>query len=277
MFPWWYATAKVALSGNLRREDFQLFDKGKPQVISQFSVEKGGIRGGAQEIPSEDAVPKKPTGPVIPERYVAYLFDDVHLAFADLARARTAAIHYFMTSLQATDPVAVFTTSGQNTLDFTVDRTDLMSTLNNLRPRPIASGAGTECPDVSYYQADLIQNKNDQQALQAATLEAQACNPLPSSPQASGTAQQQSSAGQSQQAVYQSIAQAAASRAIASGRSGDTPGSRGSRNCHPQSLDYARSTNHCPYFSRLPGNGGNPDGDRDYGPGGALECDHQLH
>src|SRR6478672_4047477 len=26
--------------GNLRQEDFQLFDKGKPQLISRFSVEK---------------------------------------------------------------------------------------------------------------------------------------------------------------------------------------------------------------------------------------------
>ena len=28
--------------GTLQKEDFQLFDKGKPQVISRFSVEKAG-------------------------------------------------------------------------------------------------------------------------------------------------------------------------------------------------------------------------------------------
>src|ERR1700677_1263268 len=30
--------------GNLHKEDFQLFDKGKPQVISQFSVEQPGAQ-----------------------------------------------------------------------------------------------------------------------------------------------------------------------------------------------------------------------------------------
>src|ERR1700722_2611568 len=29
--------------GNLRQEDFQVFDKGKPQVISQFEVEQPGV------------------------------------------------------------------------------------------------------------------------------------------------------------------------------------------------------------------------------------------
>ena len=28
--------------GTLQKEDFQLFDKGKPQVISKFSIEKAG-------------------------------------------------------------------------------------------------------------------------------------------------------------------------------------------------------------------------------------------
>jgi VWFA-related protein len=34
--------AKGHAVGNLHKEDFQLFDKGKPQVISQFSVEQPG-------------------------------------------------------------------------------------------------------------------------------------------------------------------------------------------------------------------------------------------
>ncbi len=50
---------------------------------------------------------------------------------------------------------------------------------------------GSECPDISYYMADLIQNKNDQTALQAAAQEVLAtCDPPPPGPQTQATAQQ---------------------------------------------------------------------------------------
>ena len=37
--------------GNLRQEDFQLFDRGKPQVISRFSVERPGIPAASPRMP----------------------------------------------------------------------------------------------------------------------------------------------------------------------------------------------------------------------------------
>ncbi len=66
--------------GNLHKEDFQVFDKGKPQVISQFEVEQPGTliakaRQTSDEnsdvsaaVPSSDAGPK----PDVPERFIAY-------------------------------------------------------------------------------------------------------------------------------------------------------------------------------------------------------------
>ena len=39
--------------GTLKQEDFQLFDRGKPQIISRFIVERPGMPGG------KDARPKK--------------------------------------------------------------------------------------------------------------------------------------------------------------------------------------------------------------------------
>jgi VWFA-related protein len=179
--------------GNLRQEDFQVFDKGKPQVITQFEVEQPGAL--AAKVPREsvensgdtlaaETSPSPGNAPPAPERFVAYLFDDVHLEFGDLARVREAAERHLAT-LRPTDRAAIFTTSGQTTLDFTDDHAQLHATLLRLQPRPIARGFGQDCPDISYYQADLIINKSDPQATQVAIQDAIACSPPPPSNAAS--------------------------------------------------------------------------------------------
>jgi len=110
----------------------------------------------------------------MPERYVAYVFDDVHLTFGDLARVRDATDRH-LASLEAVDRAAIFSTSGQTNLDFTDDHDKLHQTLLRLQPRPISRSQVRDCPDISYYMADMIQNRSDSQALDAATLEAMAC------------------------------------------------------------------------------------------------------
>ena len=162
--------------GTLKQDDFQVFDKGKPQVITKFSVEKSGRPITAEQVntnPAEatgDAAAAMP----IPEHYTGYVFDDIHLIFSDLARVCDAADRH-VASLASTDRAAIFTTSGQTTLDFTDDRQKLHETLLQLRPRPVVSSPVGECPEVDYYLADAILNKNDQQAFAAATQEAMVC------------------------------------------------------------------------------------------------------
>src|SRR5580700_5811074 len=156
--------------GTLHKEDFEIFDKGKPQVITQFEVEQpGDLTAKARQNSEEnanDGIPGEPPSsspastPAIPERFVAYLFDDVHLEFGDLARVREAAEHHFST-LRPTDRAAIFTTSGQTILDFTDDQAKLHEALLRLQPRPIAGSFLRDCPEISYYQADLIVNKDD--------------------------------------------------------------------------------------------------------------------
>jgi VWFA-related protein len=161
--------------GNLKQEDFQLFDSKKQQVITKFAVEQPGTQVAHEEKTSQARPDEAPAKlPSVPERYVAYLFDDVHLKSGDLMQARNAADHH-LASLEPTDRAAIFTTSGQTALDFTDDHTKLHQTLFHLQPRPIAGSGVKDCPDVTYYMADLIQNKNDPQALQVATLDALAC------------------------------------------------------------------------------------------------------
>src|SRR5215472_1298491 len=165
--------------GNLHKEDFQVFDNREPQVISQFSVEQPGAQVAMESKNSEPSPGEAPTPsdkgktPDVPERFIAYVFDDVHIQFGDLAQARVAANRYLDT-LRPTDRVAIFSTSGQTMQDFTDDPAQLHATLQRLQPRPVTS-AGTRCPDVSYYMGDLIQNKHDDRALSVATQDTLNC------------------------------------------------------------------------------------------------------
>ena len=159
--------------GNLKKEDFELFDKGKPQAITQFVVEQPG--------PKQESAPASASGssnatpvPIAPNHFVAYVFDDMHAEFGDLARVRDAAERH-MATLAATDRAAIWTTSGQGNVDFTDDRAVLHKALAALQPRPMARNTSTECPDISYYMADLIENQHDPIALQVATSDALGC------------------------------------------------------------------------------------------------------
>ena len=203
--------AKGNAVGTLHKEDFQLFDNRKPQVISQFAVEQPGTRVAMEQktqqaLPGETPPPsEKP--PSVPESYTAYLFDDVHLSFGDLATARKAAERR-LDSAPPTDRVAIFSTSGQTTLDFTDDHAKLLAALRNLQPRPIARSGTYECPDVTYYMADLIQNQQESVAIQVATVDAITCLSLPTQ-----TAQQ----AQAAVLTAQSMVRAEATRQLAIG------------------------------------------------------------
>jgi VWFA-related protein len=191
-------------TGTLQKEDFQLLDKGKPQVISKFSLEKSAGRK-VDAPPSDGPVqvsPREPAPPLAPDRYVAYVFDDLHLNFGDLAQARTAAERHLAESLTSASRAAIFTTSGHPSLDFTDDIAKLKDTLLRIQPASTPTMISTGCPSISYYQADLIRDKNDPMALQAATLDAIGCahmNP------------------QTDMSIAQTMAQSEASRVVALG------------------------------------------------------------
>jgi VWFA-related protein len=164
--------------GTLRQEDFQLFDKGKPQVISKFSVEKsGGVAIARTPVTAGGRMPEQSAAPevIAPDHFVGLLFDDIHMSAADVVAARTAAQTFVGSGLGPADRAAIFTTSGQTTLDFTGDRDALNNTLLKLSARPIANDPTEVCPFISFYMADQIVNKGDQQALNLAIALVIAC------------------------------------------------------------------------------------------------------
>jgi VWFA-related protein len=189
--------------GTLKKEDFQLFDKGKPQTIVRFSIEKSDGRTVALEAEAADPeadknAPKSPA-PVQASRFTAYVFDDMNTPFGDLARARQAAIRYLNESMNPVDRAAVFTTSGLTSLDFTEDREKLAETMNRIMPRSRKITQTRPCPDVEEYSADLIVNRNDPIALTAAARDAIACGLVdPTDPNAMQTARQLAQAAATQ-------------------------------------------------------------------------------
>jgi len=162
----------------LTKESFRLFDKGKLQEIDRFTVERPGsaqAQAAKQQRTSGEAVRAAATPVATPQRFIGYLFDDIHLEVADLINVRAAAERHIETQLQPADRAAILTTSGRGNLDFTDDREQIRNGLARLAPHPIARSIGQQCPDISYYQADFILNKDDAQALDAAIAEVIAC------------------------------------------------------------------------------------------------------
>ncbi len=171
--------------GTLHEDDFQVFDKGKPQIITRFAIEKPS----APPIPAavgtaidENGAAKdagKPGGTLastpLASQFVAYVFDDVHLKASDLLPAREAADRHLAGSMGPASRAAIYTTSGQVMLNFTDDHDLLHKTLMRVLPlNNMQDGAG--CSDLSGYWADAIINQSDAQATQAAQDEYLACS-----------------------------------------------------------------------------------------------------
>ena len=165
--------------GGLAKEDFQIFDGGAPQKITQFFAEHLGGTG-SQPVTPAQAPPAENEERI----YTVYLFDDLHISQSNLMLARDAASRHFA-ELDPVERVAIFTTSGQRGIDFTLDRDKLRQIVAKIKP--LDSG-GPTCPKLTYYQADLIRN-HDEKTLDAATADALICE-FNGNPKAANAARQ---------------------------------------------------------------------------------------
>jgi VWFA-related protein len=154
--------------GSLRQEDFQLSDKGKAQVVARFSIETSGSAAAkAPPPPDQDAsapqpaaTPAEPPKPVLPSRYVAYFFDDIHTKPGDLLQGRQAANRQIGDTLDPNTRAGIFTTSGRTTQDFTGDIGKLHAAINRIQPWERGLDKNHDCPAISYYVADYLIDKS---------------------------------------------------------------------------------------------------------------------
>jgi VWFA-related protein len=177
---------KGKIVGNLKKEDFRLFDNRKPQTISHFSTETPTSRpvGVQPEQKAASATAEEMVGapaavPITrPSNFVALLFDDSDLTWPDLMRARKSAENYVTKAMQPMDRVALYTVSGQDQVDFTDDKEKIQKAMSGLQQRrtsPLSPDGSGECPNINYYEADQIMNQNNSEALYVATQDALNC------------------------------------------------------------------------------------------------------
>jgi VWFA-related protein len=161
--------------GNLTKEDFQLFDQGKPRVITSFTAdvkEANRADGGNPESTDQPSGGKAP-GNSAPLDFTLFLFDDRNLKAGELAQVKEAAARQ-IDRLRTTDRVALLTTSDVEISAFTEDREQLREALKKVHLQPQNGPGVTQCPHVSYYMAELMLSGSTE-AQQAAAAEASQC------------------------------------------------------------------------------------------------------
>jgi VWFA-related protein len=169
---------------DLKKEDFQVLDNGKPRTVSGFLAELHGRSEAAavSHAPSVNLNNPQPKTEVLPARITVFLFDDMHLSIEDLVHVRAAGGKVLAAAVTGTDMAAVVSISGRVNTGLTRDVAKLQEALTKLHPQNIYRMDGTECPSIDYYQADLIENKHDPVAIQDGNRKFANCNPAVSRP-----------------------------------------------------------------------------------------------
>jgi VWFA-related protein len=171
--------AKGQAVGDLHKEDFRLSDDGKPQEITSFAVEvskpQPAAAAPAEAAPaapaSTTAVAPPPPAAALPQRFIAFFFDDLHATVDDYRRTRDAAGRY-LTTVRPQDYVALFTASGTHQVDFTSDQKKLQDALLRLKPLAHRSGG---CPEIDEFEAYMVETQRSSDVLAVLHDEALQC------------------------------------------------------------------------------------------------------
>jgi VWFA-related protein len=162
--------------GNLTKDDFQVSDRGKPQKISGFTLERRAGSENASPVVAAPAISASgasappasvPGDALSPPRCTVLLFDDMHLNEGDLMRAKAVGTKLLTAPIGKREAVAVVSMSGSNS-GLTQNSEKLREAVGKLSVKNLYHKAGPECPNITYYEADRIQNNHDGSALENA-------------------------------------------------------------------------------------------------------------
>jgi len=131
---------------DLKPEDFEIYENGKKQDISNFNF-ISNVKQPAAEKPADKKAPQVvlPPTPVRPEqvrRTIALVVDDLSMSFESIYYARRALIKFVDEQMQEGDLVAIVRTGGgMGALQqFTTDKRQLHAAIDRVRWNPIGTG-----------------------------------------------------------------------------------------------------------------------------------------
>jgi VWFA-related protein len=154
--------AKGQLITGLTKEDFEIYDQGKKQIISSFDAELA--HPPAVKMPEQIETQAQPPAPppTVPPRFLAMYFDDENMSTGDLVFARKAAESFVEKNMSETDRAGVFTSSTTVTQQFTSDKKQMLDTLAKIVSHQRSATFGsTSCPRITPYEAMQIAQSFD--------------------------------------------------------------------------------------------------------------------
>jgi len=160
--------------GNLKKEDFKVFDQGKSRTISNLSLEQTSAT--PQPIALQPAASSTSPAPAstIPPRFTVFLFDDRHLNPSDLEDVKTASSRLFDLPMASEDRAIVLSFAGINS-GITRDPAVLKAAVAKLKSQPRFGLDEHACLYIDYYSANQIVNLNSQREIAIATEKAYGC------------------------------------------------------------------------------------------------------
>jgi len=155
--------------GDLKQEDFKVFDQGKRRTIIGFTLVKAESAGNAKTaVDASGSEPSKAANvsevrsplqlPTEAKRYIVFLFDDRHLGAVELEEVKHAGIRMLEQPLADGDRAVVLSFLGVNS-GMTHDRVTLQAAISKLKAQQMNQNDHSQCPYVDYYTADQILNK----------------------------------------------------------------------------------------------------------------------
>lgn len=149
---------------DLTADDFELFENGERQSISNFSFISRGSGGaiiGSQIDPTAkevNGIGREAAAPARP-RVIAMVIDDLNLSFQSVFNTRKALLRFVDVQMQPGDLVAIIRTGGGVGVlqQFTSDKTILKSAIENLRWNPLGSAAIDDLMSVSQNNTELTE------------------------------------------------------------------------------------------------------------------------